>query len=476
MPYYHKLGKIPHKRHTQFRRSDGQLYTEELFGTEGFSGNSSLLYHHHPPVRVVSIEPCEAEPLQEWQLPVQRHVHTRTKPAQPQGDPISGRRILMYNHDCRLGIVLPAEGMDYHYKNGQTDELYFIHEGTGRFETNFGNLPYREGDYVFLPHGTIYRVVPDTPEQRKRELDVLLNQLSERERHIIELHYGLAGGTPLTLPEVAMEFGSIAERIRQIETRIFRQHPNLKIILTKLKRTTPAISQRWLVVEGRNIQPPKRYRNGFGQLLEHSPYCERDLRVPEELVTVTGDEAGKGPYRVLIRANDILSSYYYEHHPLDVVGWDGYLYPYIFNIEDFEPITGRVHQPPPVHQTFEAHNFVVCSFVPRKYDYHPLSIPAPYNHSNIDSEEVIYYVNGNFMSRRGIDVASFTLHPHGIPHGPHPGTAEASIGKEATEELAVMVDTFRPLKLTKWAQDFDDPNYPTSWIEGNAGPMPRDAG
>jgi len=199
--------------------------------------------------------------------------------------------------------------------------------------------------------------------------------------------------------------------------------------------------------------------------------------VPEDLTPITGDEAGKGPFKVLVRANDMLSAYYYDHHPLDVVGWDGYLYPYIFNIGDFEPITGRVHQPPPVHQTFDAHNFVVCSFVPRKYDYHPLSIPAPYNHSNIDSEEVIYYVNGNFMSRRGIDVASFTLHPHGIPHGPHPGTAEASIGKEATDELAVMVDTFRPLKLTHWAEEYDDPNYPMSWKDDSLpATMPTDMG
>jgi homogentisate 1,2-dioxygenase len=193
-------------------------------------------------------------------------------------------------------------------------------------------------------------------------------------------------------------------------------------------------------------------------------------------MTVTGDEQGKGPFEVRVRANDLLTAYYYDHHPLDVVGWDGYLYPYIFNIEDFEPITGRVHQPPPVHQTFQAHNFVVCSFVPRKYDYHPQSIPAPYNHSNIDSEEVLYYVNGNFMSRKGIDIASFTLHPHGIPHGPHPGAAEASIGQEKTEELAVMVDTFRPLKLTRWAQEYDDPAYPTSWLEGKgkSDTMPKD--
>jgi homogentisate 1,2-dioxygenase len=388
MPFYYRLGQVPPKRHTQFRRPDGVLYTEELFGFEGFTGNSSLLYHYHPPVRVVDLKPCGKDTLEEWPQDVQRHYHLRTKNATPGGNPITGRRVLMFNDDCRLGIARPTEQMDFFYKNGQTDELYFIHEGTGRFETMFGTLPYREGDYVLLPHGTIYRIVMDE-------------------------------GVP----------------------------------------------QRWLVIEGKYIEPPKRYRNEWGQLLEHSPYCERDIHPPQELVTIIGDEAGKGPFEVWVKANGMITAYYYDHHPFDVVGWDGHLWPYTFNISDFEPITGRIHQPPPVHQTFQAHNFVVCSFVPRKYDYHPLSIPAPYNHSNIDSEEVLYYVNGNFMSRRGIDVASFTLHPHGIPHGPHPGAAEASIGKEATEELAVMVDTFRPLKLTRWAQEYDDPNYPYSWLE-----------
>ena len=407
MPFYHKLGNIPPKRHTQFRRPDGVLYTEELFGTEGFTGNSSLLYHHHPPVRVVDLKPCGKDELEEWLQDVQRHVHTRTKNAKPMGNPFTVRRVLMYNSDCRLGIVLPEEPMDFFYKNGQADELYFIHEGTGRFETVFGTLPYREGDYVLLAHGTTYRIVMDpSPKSNVQSL------------------------------------GSADE--------------------------TLDYSQRWLTVEGKYIQPPKRYRNEYGQLLEHSPYHARDIHPPQELVTITGEDTGKGPFEVWVKANDMITAYYYDHHPLDVVGWDGYLFPYTFNIEDFEPITGRIHQPPPVHQTFQAHNFVVCSFVPRKYDYHPLSIPAPYNHSNIDSEEVLYYVNGNFMSRKGIDVASFTLHPHGIPHGPHPGAAEASIGKEETEELAVMVDTFRPLKLTKWAQEYDDPSYPKSWLEPKA--------
>src|SRR4051812_29286682 len=279
MPFYHKVGSIPHKRHTQHRRPDGVLYTEELFGTEGFSGNQSLLYHHHPPVRVVDFKGCGKDELEEWPQEVQRHFHLRTKAAPTGGDPITGRRVLMFNADCRLGIVRPTEAMAYFYKNGQADELYFVHEGTGRFETVFGTLPYREGDYVLIPHGTTYRIVMDEDKP-----------------------------------------------------------------------------QRWLTVEGKYIQPPKRYLNDHGQLLEHSPYCERDIRVPEEIITVTGEEQGKGPFEVRVKAADMLTAYYYDHHPLDVVGWDGFLSPYIFNIEDFEPITGRVHQPPPTHQTFQAHN------------------------------------------------------------------------------------------------------------------------
>jgi homogentisate 1,2-dioxygenase len=222
-------------------------------------------------------------------------------------------------------------------------------------------------------------------------------------------------------------------------------------------------AQRFLVVEayGGAIQPPKRYRNQFGQLLEHSPYCERDLRPPSELPV----HEERGEFDVRVRVNNEVMTYTYNFHPLDVVGWDGYLYPYAFSIHDFEPITGRVHQPPPVHQTFEGPNFVVCSFCPRKLDYHPEAVPVPYNHSNIDSDEMIYYVSGDFSSRKGVEVSSITLHPRGIPHGPHPGTVEKSLGAERTEELAVMVDTFRPLKLGRAAEGMDDPKYPFSWLE-----------
>jgi homogentisate 1,2-dioxygenase len=304
---------------------------------------------------------------------------------QPGGDPIGGRKALLYNADCVISAVSPTEPMDYFYRNAMGDEMLFAHYGSGNIETTFGALPYREGDYVLIPRGTTWRV---------------------------------------------------------------QAHPG---------------EQRMLVVEafGRAIQPPKRYRNEFGQLLEHSPYCERDLHAPTQLPR----HQERGEFQVRIKVNNEMMTYTYDYHPLDVVGWDGFLYPYTFNISDFEPITGRVHQPPPVHQTFEGPNFVVCSFCPRKLDYHPQAIPVPYNHSNIDSDEMIYYVSGDFGSRKGVETSSITLHPRGIPHGPHPGTVEKSLGAERTEELAVMVDTFRPLKLGAAAEAIDDPQYPFSWLE-----------
>jgi homogentisate 1,2-dioxygenase len=387
MASYQKLGEIPHKRHTQFRRPDGGLYSEELFGEEGFSGVSSLLYHHYPPTRVTRIERHGAVCNEDWPQETHRHHHLKTAGATPGGDAVSGRQTLMYNGDCTIGVVRPAEEMGYFYRNAMGDELLFVHEGSGTLETTFGLLPYSEGDYLVIPRGTTWRVQPGSTQG----------------------------------------------------------------------------AQRMLVVEafGGPIQPPKRYRNEFGQLQEHSPYCERDLRAPAELPQHTE----RGEYEVRIKVNGEVMSYYYDFFPLDVVGWDGYLYPYAFNIGDFEPITGRVHQPPPVHQTFEGPHFVVCSFCPRKLDYHPESIPVPYNHSNIDSDEMIYYVNGNFGSRRGVEVSSITLHPRGIPHGPQPGAVEKSLGAERTDELAVMVDTFRPLKLTSQAQSMDDASYPFSWLE-----------
>ena len=381
---YQRLGQVPPKRHTQFRKPDGSLYTEELFGEEGFVGMASLLYHQFPPTRVSGFKSLGRVEQKVWQQENHRHHHFKTHPLPKEGDPVGGRRVLMFNHDLTIGLVRPAEKMDYFYRNAMADELLFVHNGQGMLETTFGTVPYEEGDYVIIPRGTTYRVSPLTDETRM------------------------------------------------------------------------------LVVEafGGSILPPKRYRNNFGQLLESSPYCERDFRVPMELPR----HEERGQFEVRIKVNDELMAYQYDFHPLDVVGWDGYLYPYAFNIRDFEPITYRIHGPPPTHQTFEAPNFVVCSFVPRKLDYHPLSLPAPYAHSNIDSDEMMYYVNGNYSARKNIEEGSITLHPRGIAHGPQPGAAEASIGKEYTDELVVMIDTFRPLLYTEAARDLDDASYPMSWL------------
>lgn len=384
MPLYHRLGELPPKRHTQLYRPDGKLYTEELFGTAGFSGCSSLLYHHHLPTSVRQISTLGSVQSIPWPRDSYRHHHLRSKNLTARGDVVSGRTPLLFNSDVCLSLARPAAPMDYFYRNGQADELLFVHEGAGTVESIFGLLPFRCGDYIVIPRGTTYRLQLDGGEAR------------------------------------------------------------------------------FLIIESAGaVETPRRYRNHFGQLLEHSPYCERDIRRPLEPFTRIED----GDFEVRVKVSNVVMSYRYDHHPCDVVGWDGYLYPWILNIGDFEPITGRIHQPPPVHQTFQGAGFVVCSFVPRKLDYHPRSIPIPYNHSNIDCDEVIYYVSGHFGSRKGIEVGSFTLHPRGIPHGPQPGLVEASLGKQETDELAVMVDAFKPLSLAAAAQDIDDPDYPYSWLE-----------
>lgn len=386
MPFYHKLGKFPQKRHVQFRQPDGSLYKEQVIGTEGFSGISSILYHINPPTKVTKYNgsfPLKFS-VEQWEEKTLRHFHLHTIDAKSEGDPVSGRKVMMFNNDVSMAICNPNGQMDYFYKNAEADEVIFIHYGEGTLESQYGTLDYHDGDYIVIPRGVIYKIVMKTKKSKM------------------------------------------------------------------------------LVIESASqVYTPKRYRNQYGQLLEHSPFCERDFRVPETLLTV--DE--KGEFLVKIKKWNSMHHYIFSYHPLDVVGWDGYFYPWIFNINDFMPITGKIHMPPPIHQTFEGHNFVICSFCPRLFDYHPDAIPAPYNHSNIDSDEVLYYVEGNFMSRKGVDVASFTLHPGGIPHGPHPGTAEASIGKKETLELAVMVDTFHPLKLTTLAKEFDQPNYPYTWNE-----------
>lgn len=382
--HYYTLGSIPPKRHTQFRKPDGELYKEELFSTEGFSDLHSLLYHCNPPTQIVQVgEPYSVAPkiIEDKQL---KHRSLKGWDVAPEDDYIKSRKPLLVNADCKISVAAPRKSMtDYFFKNADADEVVFIHKGEGTLKTMYGKLPFGYGDYVVIPRGTIY----------------------------------------------------------QFE---FKDEDN-----------------RLLIVESTGpITPPKRYRNKFGQLMEHAPYCERDIRKPVDLETY--DE--KGEFLFYIKKQDIIYPYSYLSHPFDVIGWDGYVYPYAFSIHDFEPITGRVHQPPPVHQTFDGKNFVICSFVPRLFDYHPLAIPAPYNHSNIDSDEVLYYVDGDFMSRAHVEKGMFTLHPGGIPHGPHPGTAEKSIGVKETHELAVMVDTFYPLKMTEHAYGIEDRDYYKSWL------------
>ena len=385
MPHYSSLGQIPHKRHTQFRKPDGGLYSEQLFSTEGFSNDYSLLYHIHPPTLIVKCDdPVDVNPIiaEEKML---KHRSFEGFKLNPADDYLESRKTILMNSDCQIVLAAPQKSMtDYFYKNADADEIIFVHEGSGVVKTCYGELTFGYGDYIVLPRGSIYQI----------------------------------------------HFNDEKNRLFIVES----PHP---------------------------IRYPKRYLSKFGQLMEHSPYCERDIRCPEKLVT--HDE--KGDFIIKTKKKGWMYGIHYGTHPFDVVGWDGCCYPFIFSIHDFEPITGRVHQPPPVHQTFETDAFVVCSFVPRLYDYHPQSIPAPYNHSNIDSDELLYYVDGEFMSRKHVTKGMITLHPAGIPHGPHPGAVEKSIGAKETKELAVMVDTFRPLQLTTTALEIENQGYVMSWAE-----------
>ena len=385
MPFYHKLGNIPPKRHTQFRKEDGSLYYEQLFGTIGFDGMSTNSYHEHRPTMVkeirkqYSVAPkiAKANNIQSYRF--------RGFQVKPENDYLESRKVVLTNADCNIILSAPKKSTtDYFYKNTDADEVIFIHKGTGKLRTHLGNLDFKYGDYLVIPRGIIYKLDFDDE------------------------------------------------------------------------------NNRLFIVESYSpVYTPKRYRNYFGQLLEHSPFCERDLRRPQELETYNE----LGDFLIKVKKQGEIIEMVYASHPFDVVGYDGYNFPYAFSIHDFEPITGRIHQPPPVHQTFETNAFVICSFVPRLYDYHPDSIPAPYNHSNIDSDEVLYYVDGDFMSRNDIDQGHISLHPAGIPHGPHPGAAERSIGHTKTEELAVMVDTFKPLQVTEEAMKIADEDYYKSWLE-----------
>lgn len=385
MPIYHKLGQFPNKRHTIFQQPNGGYYYEQLFGTEGFIGFSTLSYHVHRPTQVKEIIKSTAIAPK---IAIAKNIRAMLLNGfniSPEDDFLESRKAILVNNDLHIGLAAPRKSLTtYFYKNADADELLFIHKGTGKLRTFLGTIRFEYGDYLVIPRGIIYQI----------------------------------------------EFDTIDNRIFYVES------------------FTP-------------IYTPRRYKNSHGQLLEHSPFCERDFKLPQDLET--HDE--KGDFILKIKKEGILHELVYATHPFDVVGWDGYNFPYGFSIHNFEPITGRIHQPPPVHQTFETPSFVVCSFCPRLYDYHPRSVPAPYNHSNIDSDEVLYYVDGDFMSRNNIHKGDITLHPKGIPHGPAPGAMERSIGQKETQELAVMVDTFRPLMVTEEALRIDDGKYYKSWVE-----------
>ena len=385
MPFYHKLGKIPPKLHIQFRKPDGTLYSEQLFGTVGFDGMYCNIYHEHRPTQVKEIVKQYSVAPKIASKNNLRSYRLKGFQVAPENDFLESRKTVLTNSDCHIILAAPKKSLrDYFYKNTDADEMIFIHKGSGKLRTFMGNLDFKYGDYLLIPRGIIYQIDFDTEDNRL-----------------------------------------------------------------------------FIVESYRPIYTPKRYRNWFGQLLEHSPFCERDIRKPEELETFNT----KGDFLMKIKKQNEITEMVYTTHPFDVVGYDGYNFPYAFSIHDFEPITGRIHQPPPVHQTFESDAFVVCSFVPRLYDYHPDSIPAPYNHSNIDSDEVLYYVDGDFMSRNDVEAGHITLHPAGIPHGPHPGATERSIGQTKTDELAVMVDTFKPLMVTEEALKIADDSYYQSWLE-----------
>ncbi len=391
MAYYRQVGDVPGKRHTVFRDAAGALHYEELMGEEGFSSDSSLLYHRGVPSAIVD--------SQVWELP--ELATTPNHPLKPRHlklhglfegpsrdiDPVQGRRLVLGNSDVRISYVVSSQASP-HYRNAIGDECVYVQSGSGVVETVFGELPYRTGDYVIIPRATTHRWVP-------------------------------AG-----------------------ESRLYA------------------------IEASSHISPPKRYLSRFGQLLEHAPYCERDLYGPIEPLLMQGTDVevlvkhrGNGPGGI------VGTRMTYATHPFDVVGWDGCLYPYTFNVEDFMPITGKVHQPPPVHQVFEGWNFVICNFVPRKVDYHPDSVPVPYYHSNVDSDEVMFYVGGDYEARKGsgINIGSISLHPGGYAHGPQPSAIEASLGAEYFDELAVMVDTFKPLELGEGGLAAEDPAYAWTW-------------
>lgn len=383
MPSYRAAGALPPKRHIQFRRPDGGLYAEELLSTQGFESLYSLLYHLRPPTATLDVRAWNrARPQFAPNEPL-RNRHFRTQRIAAQGDAIEGRIAVLGNADVTIAVAEFEYPMSYFYRNVRGDELLFVHRGSGYLESPLGRLDYRAHDYLIVPVGITYRIVP-----------------VERTRMLV---YETSGP----------------------------------------------------------VQIPRKYRNEFGQLAEHAPYYERDFRPP--VLQSPVDDVGAFEVRVAGKERNAI--YTVANHPYDVVGWDGYCYPYAFNLDEFAPITGKLHQPPPAHATFESPGAAFCAFVPRLFDYHPLAIPVPYNHSSVDCDEVLYYVSGNFMSRRGVEEGSITLHTAGAPHGPQPGAVEQSLGKTSTDEIAVMVDTFKPLHIAQAASGVEDDEYYRSWLE-----------
>ena len=403
MPYYRAIGEFPRKRHVRFLRPDGGLYAEELMGEEGFSSDSSLLYHRYLPTAIVKSEEADGAadgPTAPNQPLLPRHFRTGELPA--GGDLVSGRQLLLANDDVRISFAAPRLGSGL-YRNSTGDECMYLSTGSARFESVYGSIDAAAGDYVVIPRGTIHRWLPAAGTQ------------------------GSGDGAAFT---------------------------------------------EALVIEARgHIRPPRRYLSQYGQFLEHAPYSERDLRGPDGPLLADGEDEP-----VLVRHRDGLSLLTYARHPFDVVGWDGCLYPYAFNIADFEPIVKRTHAPPPVHQTFEGPNFVICSFCPRPLDFDPEAVPIPYNHHNVDSDEMMYYVGGDYSARKGsgVGIGSVTLHPSGFTHGPQPGAVEAVIagleqGRTSTDETAVMIDTFRPLHLARAGRAAEDPEYAWTWARAARG-------
>ena len=386
MPSYLRAGELPPKRHIQFRRPDGGLYAEELFSTKGFDSAYSLLYHLRPPTATLEVRPWRRRAIKLQPNDPLRNRHFKTEQIRPGADAIEARTPLLGNADVLISVAATAEPMKYFYRNVGGDELLFIHRGSGTIQSPFGDLAYGPRDYVLLPTGTTYKLMPDS-------------------------------------------------------------------------------ATRMLVYESSGmVTIPRKYRNDFGQLEEHAPYYERDFRAPQLGAPI----ADTGEFEVRVTNAGRNAVYVVQNHPCDVVGWDGYCYPYAFNLDEYAPITGKLHQPPPSHATFEAPGAAFCAFVPRLFDYHPLAIPIPYNHSSVDCDEVLYYVSGNFMSRRGVEEGSITLHAAGAPHGPQPGAIEASLGKTSTDEIAVMVDTFAPLQIAEAATAVEDDEYYRSWISDPA--------